>query len=89
VRALLAECDSFRAAHNIASLQELGDALTREDDTGQRAQQRLRLADLQEEERIELEAGREAARLLTEDQQAQKSLRAAGKRLGAQRAERD
>lgn len=37
IRALLPHVDSFRAGHNIASLTELSDALTRPDDQGDRA----------------------------------------------------
>ena len=40
IRALLGEVDSFRAAHNIDSLQDLADALMRPDDTGVRARYR-------------------------------------------------
>ena len=36
VRALLPHVDSFRASHNIASLQELADVLSRADDRGER-----------------------------------------------------
>lgn len=50
VRALLSEVDSFRAAHNIASLQELAEALTRDDDSGVRAAQRIKLAALEQAE---------------------------------------
>ena len=37
VRALLPHVDSFRAAHNVESLQDLADALTRPDDPGEKA----------------------------------------------------
>lgn len=37
VRALLPHVDSFRAAHNIASLEDLSSALSRPDDVGERA----------------------------------------------------
>ena len=37
VRALLPYVDSFRAAHNLESLQALADALTRADDQGAKA----------------------------------------------------
>ena len=52
VRALLSEVDSFRAAHNIASLQDLAEALTRPDDVGKRAQYRRQLAELDTENTI-------------------------------------
>ena len=37
VRALLPHVDSFRAAHNLASLEDLASALTRPDDAGEKA----------------------------------------------------
>ncbi|MEO1000295.1 MAG: VWA domain-containing protein, partial [Pseudomonadota bacterium] len=36
IRTLLPRVDAFRAAHNVASLEDLADALTRADDTGDR-----------------------------------------------------
>ncbi len=35
--AMLSRVDSFRAGHNIASLQALADALTKPDDVGEKA----------------------------------------------------
>ena len=52
VRALLGEVDSFRAAHNIASLQDLAEALTRPDDVGSRAQYRRQLTEINTENTI-------------------------------------
>jgi len=43
VRALLPNVDSFRAAHNIASLQDLATALSRPDDVGEQARLRRQL----------------------------------------------
>ena len=37
IRALLPHVDSFRAAHNLASLETLADALSQPDDVGERA----------------------------------------------------
>jgi hypothetical protein len=45
VRALLPHVDSFRAAHNIESLQQLADALTTPDDAGERARLMRMLGD--------------------------------------------
>ena len=46
VRALLGEVDSFRSAHNIDSLKELGEALMQPGDAGVLGRHRGRLADL-------------------------------------------
>jgi len=51
VRALLGEVDSFRAAHNIDSLQQLAEALMKPDDVGAREQYRRELAALEQQER--------------------------------------
>ncbi len=45
VRALLPHVDSFRAAHNIESIQALADALTRPDDPGEKARLMRALGD--------------------------------------------
>ena len=50
VRALLGEVDSFRAAHNLDSLADLADALTRPEDVGVRARYRRELHALEREE---------------------------------------
>jgi len=50
VRALLSEVDSFRAAHNVASLNDLADALMRPDDIGVRAKYQRELAEMDTEE---------------------------------------
>ena len=47
VQALLGEVDSFRAAHNIASLAELGEAIMREDDAGVAMRYRAMLAEIE------------------------------------------
>ena len=57
VRALLGEVDSFRAAHSLASLQELADALSSDSDSGVRGTMRDKLAALERGEAVAAKPG--------------------------------